>query len=202
MKEIKTDPLFEAWRKANNMATQIERAMLPIRTSAPGVLVEDFKAFTYCGALWLQEKGIIGIEAEDEKKIYYSLRPEVTQELFDYCVNYWSDQAARFDNIRHEGRALRVKALIAGFDINSVPTPGEDADASDWELYQTQLKLQIMAAETKIEIDTIEHNIKEHRSAAPAPMPEAPKKGAGGVVVSLLVMLVFAIFLAYACFVR
>lgn len=33
--------------------------------------------------------------------------------------------------------------------------------------------------------------------------PEAPKKGgAAGVVVTLLLMLVFAIFLAYACFIR
>lgn len=202
MKEYKPDPLFEAWKKANNMASEVERVMLPIRTNAPGTLVDDFKIFTYSGALWLQEEGLIGIEAEDESKIYYRLRPEVSQELFDYCVNYWADQAARIDALLHEGMALRAKAMIADFDVNSLPAPEDGADVSDWEIYYTQLKIKIIAAESKRECDTIEQNIK-NRNSMVMPTPVAPKKAsAGGVVIAFLLMLIFAIFLAYACFVR
>lgn len=198
MKEYKNDPIFEAWRNALHLASEVERAMVPIRSSSPGYTVEDLKAFTYAGALWLQKQGLIGIEAEDESKIYYSLLPDVTQEKFDYCVNYWADQAARLDELMREGRALRAKALLSGFDINSFSMPDANADASDWEIYFTRLKLKISAAESKKEVNTIA-NISQDKAPS---VPAGNSKGGGCAVLSLVAMLVFAIFLTWACFIR
>jgi len=198
MKEYKNDPIFEAWRNALHLASEVERAMVPIRTSPPGYTVEDLKAFTYTGALWLQKQGLIGIEAEDESKIYYSLLPDITQDKFDYCVTYWADQAARLDVLLHEGRALRAKALLAGFDINSLPIPDANADASDWEVYITRLKLKISAAESRKEANTIA-NISQDKAPS---VPAGNSKGGGCAVLSLVAMLVFAIFLTYVLFIR
>lgn len=201
MKEYKNDPIFEAWRNALHLASEVERAMMPIRTSPPGNTVEDHKAFTYTGILWLQEQGLIGIEAEDESKIYYRLLPDITQDKFDYCVTYWADQAERLDVLRREGRALRVKALLADFDINSLPIPDANADATDWEIYFTRLKVEILVAESRKEVDTFA-NISQSQGKAPSSAPADNSKGGGCAVLCFLAMLVFAIFLAYACFVR
>lgn len=203
MIEYKEDPLFEAWRNAIKMASQVERALIPIRSNEPGVTVEDFKAFTSSGALWLQEQGLIGIEAEDDKKTYYHLLPEVTQEQFDYCVNYWADQVKRFDALLHEARSLKLQVVMEDFDVSSLrmPMPGKNDDAGLWEAYQALLRIKLFTTKARKEMAQSENaNNSAQFSSSPSSTPQSSDKNNGCVVLGLLAMLAFAIFLAYACF--
>lgn len=203
MKEYKEDPLFEARENANNMASQVKRALIPIQSNEPGVTVEDFKAFTSSGALWLQEQGLIGIEAEDDKKIYYHLLPEVTQEQFDYCVNYWAEQVTRFDALLHEARRLRLQVAMEGFDVSSLrmPMPGKNDDAGLWEAYQALLRIKLFTTKARKEMAQSENvNNSAQFSSSPSSTPQSSDKNNGCVVLGFLAMLAFVIFLAYACF--
>lgn len=203
MKEYKEDPLFEARENANNMAFQVERALIPIRTNEPGTTVDDFKAFINAGVLWLQEQGLIGIEAEDDKKIYYHLLPEVTQEQFDYCVNYWAEQVTRFDALLHEARRLRLQVAMEGFDVSSLrmPMPGKNDDAGLWEAYQALLRIKLFTTKARKEMAQSENaNNSARFSSPPSSTPQSSDKNNGCVVLGFLAMLAFAIFLAYACF--
>lgn len=203
MIEYKEDPLFEAWRNAIKMASQVERALIPIQSNEPGVTVEDFKAFTSSGALWLQEQGLIGIEAEDDKKIYYHLLPEVTQEQFDYCVNYWAEQVTRFDALLHEARRLKLQVIMEDFDVSSLrmPMPGKNDDAGLWEAYQSLLRIKLFTTKARKEMAQSENaNNSAQFSSSPSSTPQSSDKNNGCVVLGFLAMLAFAIFLAYACF--
>ena len=203
MIEYKEDPLFEAWRNAIKMASQVERALIPIQSNEPGVTVEDFKAFTSSGALWLQEQGLIGIEAEDDKKIYYHLLPEVTQEQFDYCVNYWAEQVTRFDALLHEARRLKLQVIMEDFDVSSLRMPmlGKNDDAGLWEAYQSLLRIKLFTTKARKEMAQSENaNNSAQFSSSPSSTPQSSDKNNGCVVLGFLAMLAFAIFLAYACF--
>ena len=188
MKEIKTDPLFEAWRKALHMDSLV-RGLLDSAV-AEGGTVEARKEENSEAAVWLLGRGCIVMEGYDDNNFYYYIPEEAPAELVNECHAYWADQAARLDAVKGLLRRLRLRAIACGFDVDKVVAPGAESDADSWELYVKELGRRLDRAKAAPVVN-------------PAPIPEAPKKGgAAGVVVTLLLMLVFAIFLTYACFVR
>lgn len=191
MKEYKQDPIFEAWRNALRMDSLV-RGLLD-KAVTEGGTVEAPKAANSEAAVWLMGRGCIVTEGYDDNKFYYYIPDEAPAELINECHSYWAKQAGRLDAVRNELRRLRLRAIANGFDEGSVMAPGSEGDADSWELYLRELSRCIKRHESSMPSSV---------STAPVTTLEAPKKGAAGVVVSLLLMLVFAIFLAYACFIR
>lgn len=188
MKEYKNDPIFEAWRKALHMDNLV-RGLLDNAVASRGT-VEAKKGENTEAAIWLNGRGCIVMEGYDDNNFYYYIPEEVPAELINECHAYWADQTARLDDVRGVLRRLRLRAISCGFDINKVIAPGTEGDADSWELYAKELSRRLDRAEAAPEI-------------APASMPVAPKKASGaGVVITLLLMFLFAIFLTWACFIR
>lgn len=188
MKEYKEDPLFEAWRKALHMDSLV-RGLLDSAVVNGGT-AEAKKEGNTEAAVWLFSRGCIVMEGYDDNKFYYYIPEEAPAELINECHAYWADQVERLDAVKGMLRRLRLRAIACGFDVDKVVAPGAESDADSWELYAKELGRRLDRAEAAPAVGS-------------APIPEAPKKGgAAGVVVTLLLMLVFAIFLAYACFIR
>lgn len=191
MKEVKNDPLFEAWRKALHMDSAVRSLLDP--AIAEGGTVEAQKDSTTEAALWLLGRHCIVIEGYDDNNFYYYIPAEASPEVINECHAYWAAQAARLDDLRKEFRRLRLEAITKGFDDASVMVPGSEGDAESWELYLRDYRRQL---------SRFDRPQTSPASVPPVSMPTTEKKGGGCAVLSLLAMLVFAMFLAYACFIR
>ncbi len=191
MKEVKNDPLFEAWRKALHMDSAVRGLLDPAITE--GGTVEARKDSTSEAALWLLGRHCIVIEGYDDNNFYYYIPAEVAPEVINECHAYWADEAARLDDLRKEFRRLRVEAIAKGFDAAGVMVPGAEGDAESWELYLREYRRQLSR------FDRLQTS---PAPASPVSLPPKEKKGGGCAVLSLLAMFVFAVFLAYACFIR
>lgn len=188
MKEFNNDPIFEAWRNAMRMDSQV-RGLLD-KAITEGGTVEAPKAVNSQAAVWLLGRGCIVTEGYDDNNFYYYIPEEVPAELINECHAYWADQVARLDDVRGALKRLRLRANSCGFDINKVVAPGAEGSADSWELYAKELSRYLDRAEAAPEI-------------APVPTPAAPVKAStSGVVITFLLMLIFAIFLTWACFIR
>lgn len=191
MEEVKPDPIFEAWRKAMHMDSLVRGLLDP--AVAEGGTVEAPKDNNSEAAVWLMGRGCIVIEGYDDNRFYYYIPAEVPAEVINECHAYWADQVARLDAVRKELRRLRLRAIAAGVDEVGIVVPGAEGDAESWELYLRELARRL------------DRGAIAQTSAAAASAPEVSvpdKKDGGCALLGLLAMLVFAIFLAYACFIR
>lgn len=191
MKEFNNDPLFEAWRNAMRMDSQV-RGLLD-KAITEGGTVEAPKAVNSQAAVWLLGRGCIITEGYDDNNFYYYIPEEAPAELVNECHAYWADQVARLDIVRAELRRLRLQAIANGLDEGCVTVPGAASDADSWELYLRELRRHI---------ERLESARPSSVSATPSSPPSPSNKGGGCAVLSLVAMLVFAIFLTYVLFIR
>lgn len=191
--EYSQDNLSKALSKARRLEGEVDRTIRHI----PGG--EDLKAFTLEGAKWLMNKGLIGIEAWDDEKIYYRLVDTASDSLFEICSTYWPDQRERLEVVMKKLRPLRLQIIMEDLSPNIVE-PGEDADASEWEHYAALLELETTKADARKTVNEVNRIIP----SAPAitSTPEAPLKKHGKndaiVYAVCFVVLVLVVFMIIA----
>ncbi len=171
MEKIK-DPLFEAWRRALRLGGAVKELFVhcPKKGETVAAPIDTLDA-----ARWLQDKGIIGIEAiaEDEGKIYYYILPEAGGEVFTECYGYWEAEAEKLDALRSSWRRLRLASIMGDYNLGA--PPAVDAPASDWDAYVTKCK--------------------KKAAVSSAPKPEAPNNSSNIWLALALILIPAAILL-------
>lgn len=169
--EIKKDPLFEAWRRANKLGGAVKELFVhaPKKGETVAAPIDTLNA-----ARWLQEKGLLGIEAisEAEGKIYYYILPEASGEVFTECYGYWEAEAEKLNDLYKAMRPIRLASAVEGLSLDE--PPAVDAPAWEWEAYVSTMKAKAAAASAKASVDKIAQTAAAPVSSAAT--PEAPNK--------------------------
>lgn len=150
-------------------------------------------------ARWLMSRNCLVIEGYDDDNLLCYLPEHLDGgRLFD-SFNYWGDQFDRLEEVHRRLRRVRLDVSMNDFLLTSTP-PEAEADAAAWELYATQLEMEIIKADARKTGEGVA-TIKPHVSTV-KPSPEVPLKKHGKndavifAVCFVVVVLVVFMFIA------
>lgn len=152
-------------------------------------------------ARWLMSRNCLVIEGYDDNSLLCYLPEDVNGDRLIDSFKYWGDQFDRLEEVNRRLREARLEITMNDYSVSVAP-PEADADATDWELYATQLELEIIKADARKTVDGLA-KIKAQASAV-KPSPEVPLKKHGkndAVVLAVcFIVVVLIIFMIISCF--